>query len=110
MLTKGEVEYQETVMAALKSIAESQKKLAEKATKKVTLEDVKEYAEKQYERANYDGDTDDAVGFEFNGQFIIYPWTDPTGRFERSTEDAVMVYGAENIVKYCLEIANRIRG
>lgn len=59
-------------------------------------------AEKNFIDGN--GDTD--IGFEFEGQWIIDPWMDSTGRFELSLESAKETYGVENVRNFIL-LANK---
>lgn len=43
---------------------------------------------------------DGSIGFEFEGQWIVNPWLDSTGRFALSDEQAVGFYGLSNIMSY----------
>ena len=69
---------------------------------------IKKFAEKQWDKANYEGDTDNAVGFEYKGQFIINPWIDPTGRFHLTTAGAIDTYGLKNFATFCGRVAKLI--
>lgn len=69
---------------------------------------ITEIAEKQWNKANYEGEMYDAVGFEYNGQFIINPWVDPTGRFSLTTAGAIDTYGIENFADFCGKAAKLI--
>lgn len=60
---------------------------------KTILDQVKAIAEKQFENQ----DSYYNIGFEFNGQFIVNPWMDESGRFELTTEEAIAKYGANAI-------------
>lgn len=43
------------------------------------------------------------VGFEFNGIYIVNPWVDETGRFDLTDEEAVELYGLENVMNFIAE-------
>lgn len=56
------------------------------------MDAIKEYAELQSELP----DSEDTISFEFSGQMITNPWTDPSGRFLLSTDEAIETYGIRN--------------
>ena len=58
---------------------------------------VREIADRQFREG-------EGVGFEFNGQLIINPWMDESGRFELTNEEAIERYGRENITMFILDI------
>lgn len=66
---------------------------------------IKQFAERQWEIFNETGDCEDLIGFEFEGQFIVNPWMDPTGRFELTTEEAVKLYG-DKFLMFCEDAAD----
>lgn len=70
------------------------------------MDEIRRIAEKQYMDAMESGDMEDCVGFEFEGQFIINPWIDPSGRFDLSTKEATKLYGEKNIIAFCEDIAD----
>ena len=71
---------------------------------KELLRIVKDLADEQFYPAVESGDYDDCVGFDFNGQFIIHPWMDETGRYVLPTEQAMALYGKENFALFCRRI------
>lgn len=68
------------------------------------IANAKELAEKQYSEANELGSFDDCIGFPHNGQYIVNPWMDSSGRFELTTEEAISIYGTENFEYFCKAI------
>ncbi len=56
---------------------------------------------------NFIDSIEDAIGFEFNGQHIINPWMDSSGRFELTDEKAIEYYGLENVLNFIL---NTLKG
>ena len=42
-------------------------------------------------------DSENNIGFDFNGVFIVNPWMDESGRFELTTEESLAKYGTNFI-------------
>lgn len=59
-----------------------------------TLEQVKQFAEKQMETGNIE------VYFDFHGASIVNPWKDATSRFDFTDEQAIKYYGENNYNKF----------
>jgi len=68
------------------------------------IKKAKELADQQYYPAVEFGNTDGCIGFPFQGQWIIHPWMDQSGRFELPTEKAIELYGKENFERFCISI------
>lgn len=64
---------------------------------------IRRLAEKQWDALN-EGNDEDLIGFEYEGQYIVNPWMDPSGRFELSTEEAVNLYGELNMIHFCEDL------
>ena len=60
----------------------------------MTIEGIREIAERQYDTFLKTGDTEGMIGFEYKGSTIINPFLDVSGRFE---VDTVAYYGEEFI-------------
>lgn len=70
---------------------------------KYTSKDVllaKKYAEKAFELGLYE------ISFDYNDQAINNPWIDPTGRFDLTDEEAIKIYGKDNIETYIEAVNN----
>lgn len=61
------------------------------------LDKVKEIADRQFREG-------EGVGFVFNGQLIINPWMDESGRFELTNKEAIERYGEENMMMFIEDI------
>lgn len=68
---------------------------------------VKEIAEKNFFDSSEIGD-EKMVSFEFNGMNIINPWIDDSGRFNLTDEQAIELYGLENILNFILNVLKEI--
>ena len=64
---------------------------------------VKEIAEKNFFDSSEIGD-EGLVSFEFNGMNIVNPWIDDSGRFNLTDEQAIELYGLENILNFILNV------
>ena len=66
------------------------------------LEKIKEYC------YDVDVDDDDNIGFEYQGQFIVNIFTDPSTLFDYDLKDAVSKYGENNVRFFCKSVLRRI--
>ena len=59
----------------------------------------------------YDVDVDDEdnIGFEYEGQFIVDIFTDPSTLFDFDLQDAISYYGENNVRDFCKRVLRRIR-
>lgn len=59
-------------------------------------------AEEQWLKAGEDGQSPDMISFyyEHEGIEIINPWVDSTGRFDLSDDEAIEMYGYENVMNF----------
>ena len=53
------------------------------------------------------GYCDNCIGFEYRGQYIINPWTDPSGRIEFNTEEAEEYYGV-GFTAFCEDVSRTL--
>ena len=72
------------------------------------LKAIKSFAAKQWERLGETGDSEGMIGFVHEGQFIITPWIDPSGRFELSDEEAEETYGKDSVERYKTRVKQAI--
>ena len=73
--------------------------------KRISAEDiakVKEIAERNFIESAEIGDKE-MVSFEFKGMNIIDPWIDDSGRFDLTDEQAIELYGLENVLGFITE-------
>ena len=66
---------------------------------KEVLEKIKKFAEWQFEVS--EGDSYGLICVPTDTVDIINPWTDPTGRFPLTDEQAVETYGRERVEEFC---------
>ena len=64
------------------------------------IEKAKALTEEQYSDANEYGEYSDCIGFYFEGQYIINPWLDPSGRFPLLTEESIHLYGKDRFEEF----------
>lgn len=70
-----------------------------------TEEDFENAKEIAYENLEKQSEgVENLVGFEFDGIYIVNPWVDETGRFDLTDEEAVELYGLENVLKFVCDI------
>lgn len=67
------------------------------------LEKVRNFAQEQVYKADEIGNTDDCIGFDFEGVFIINPWTNENTTRVFDTDEAISYYGIDNMYKFCKE-------
>ena len=97
-MTQIELDYMNTMIHCMRDISDSQKKIADSLKrKKITLSDIKQYAQKQ-----------NTIGIEIENSFITNPWESEDGKVSFNTERTVKFYGAENVINYCLDIVNEL--
>ena len=73
----------------------------------MTQENIKKakyLADMQYYPALETGDFDDCVYFVHNGQMIVHPWMDLSGRYELTMEQAIALYGNDTFEDFCRRI------
>lgn len=70
---------------------------------KKICEKAKALAEKQYFEG-LENDFRDTIGFDFEGQWIVYPWLDPSARFPLDDIEAADLYGEANFENFCRAI------
>ena len=78
---------------------------------KITAEQIKKVkaiAEKNFIDSSEVGD-EGMISFEFNGMNIINPWYDDSGRFELSDEEAIKLYGLENVLNFIINTLRRYK-
>lgn len=54
-------------------------------------------------------DVDDAIGFDWEGQWVVDAFSDTTRRFNKTLEEAVDYYGFENINNFCHQALDKAR-
>lgn len=54
-------------------------------------------------------DVDDAIGFDWEGQWVVDAFSDTTRRFNKTLEEAVDYYGFENINNFCHQVLDKAR-
>lgn len=54
-------------------------------------------------------DKNDAIGFDWEGQWIVDIFTDTTRRFNKTLEEAVEFYGFENVNNFCHQVLDKAR-
>ena len=59
---------------------------------------------KLFAYAQWTDQDDPLVSFDYEGQDITNPWVDPSGRFEHGYEEAVRIYGDENVTKFVNDV------
>lgn len=72
------------------------------------FERIEKFAWDQTHKANDTGTTDDCIGFDFYGVFIINPWTSENTLKEFTTDEAIEYYGVENMYRYGKEVLARL--
>ena len=76
-------------------------------TYKITLDDVKTFAEWQTDIQAVFGAS--LISFDFEGIAVTNPWVDETGRFELSNKQAIRVYGVKNYTKFIKEAIKALK-
>lgn len=76
-------------------------------TYKITLDDVKAFAEWQTDIQAVFGAS--LICFEYGGIAITNPWVDETGRFELDNKQAIRRYGVESYVSFIKEVIKALK-
>lgn len=66
------------------------------------LDKIKQFADDQFTVAGETGEQDGMVSVESDGQGIIDPWMDHSGRFPLDDVGAVKEYGLDTVLSFCL--------
>ena len=75
----------------------------------ITLEKVKDYASKAFYGEIPEAITN-KIGFEFEGIWITTPWMDDSARFELTDNQAIELYGTENVESYISKAKEYLEG
>ena len=67
------------------------------------ISEIERFAHKQFTEELHEG-----IGFEFQGQWIIDPWMEASGRWELGTEQAFELYGMDNMLSFIEDASERL--